>query len=264
MRRRACTRDVARIAFPVSRQAFCRARGTFSRSPERQAALLSDRIGTHFNGLAAPVVHRTRIKICGITRPEDARCAVAGGADAIGLVFYGPSPRCVSAAQAREICAVLPPFVVPVGLFVDADADAVNTVLAEVPLGLLQFHGSEAPAYCEGFDRPYMKALRMRPDIDVEAEARRYHSAAGLLLDSYKAGVPGGTGETFDWQRVPLSLRQRIVLAGGLNPDNVGAAVAELRPYAVDVSGGVEHAPGCKDPEKIARFVAAVGEADRR
>jgi len=201
---------------------------------------------------------RTRIKICGITRPQDGQHAARLGADAIGLVFYAPSPRAVSIEQAKAICDALPPFVTRVGLFVDAARDEINKVLAEVPLDLLQFHGDEAPADCEGYGRPYIKALRMAEGIDVLVEAKTYQRAAGILLDSYEAGVPGGTGQTFDWQRVPTEVKQQIILAGGLNPQNVAKAIELLRPYAVDVSGGVEAAKGIKDKDKMTAFMNEV------
>lgn len=206
---------------------------------------------------------RTRVKICGITRVEDALAAVQAGADAIGLVFYSRSPRAVDAATARSICAALPPFVTTVGLFVDADADFVNAVLQQVPLDTLQFHGAETPEYCERFGRPFLKALRMHDSIDLAAERSRYGAARALLLDTYRPGVPGGTGEIFDWQRVPRELAGHIVLAGGLSPANVGAAIEAVRPYAVDVSGGVESAPGIKDARRIREFIAAASRVDQ-
>lgn len=205
---------------------------------------------------------RTRVKICGITRVEDGLAAVAAGADAIGLVFYPASPRAVTLAQAAAICAALPPFVAAVGLFVDADSEQIARVLAQVPLSTLQFHGNETPAQCERFQRPYVKALRMRDETDVVAELGRYTHAQALLLDTYRAGTPGGTGESFDWQRIPPAVAGRIVLAGGLNPDNVGIAVRQVRPYAVDVSGGVESAPGIKDHARVRAFIDAVRQAD--
>lgn len=208
-------------------------------------------------------LRRTRIKICGITNVDDALAAAAAGADAIGLVFYPGSPRAVTIAIARDVCEVLPPFVAAVGLFVDAESALIREVLSTVPLDLLQFHGVETAETCVQFDRPYIKALRMRDDVDLLDEALQFSGARGLLLDTYRAGVAGGTGETFDWQRIPAAMRSRIVLAGGLNPDNVGAAVRQIRPYAVDVSGGVESAPGRKDASKIEQFVAAVYRADQ-
>lgn len=201
---------------------------------------------------------RTRIKICGITRPEDGLEAARLGADAIGLVFYGPSPRCVTVEQAQAVLAALPPFVTSVGLFVNAGAEEVRQVLGQVPLDLLQFHGDESPAYCAGFGRPYIKALRMREGIDLAAEAGHYAGARGLLLDTYQAGTPGGTGTTFDWQRVPTDLPLPVILAGGLDAVNVAEAVRTVRPYAVDVSGGVEQGKGIKSAAKMAAFIRGV------
>jgi phosphoribosylanthranilate isomerase len=200
---------------------------------------------------------RTRVKICGITRIEDALAAAAAGADAIGLVFAAASPRCVTPAQACALCAVLPPFVTAVGLFVDAPAAEVRAVLGQVPLDLLQFHGSEPAQACRGFGRPYIKAIHMKDGLDVGVEAGRYPDAAGLLLDVYHPRLAGGSGERFDWTRVPRDLGRPLVLAGGLTPDNVAQAVRQVRPYAVDVSSGVEQAKGIKDAAKIAAFVDA-------
>lgn len=199
-----------------------------------------------------------RIKICGITRVEDALAAAEAGADAIGLVFYPPSPRAVSAEQAADIVRALPPFVTTVGLFADAEADDVRRVLRQVPLDLLQFHGDEPAAYCRQFQRPWMKALRVRPGDDLNQLAARWPDAAGILLDSYKAGVPGGTGETFDWSAIPAERKWPLVLAGGLDAANVVSAIAATRPWAVDVSGGVEASKGIKDSEKIQAFVQEV------
>lgn len=198
-----------------------------------------------------------RIKICGITRVDDALAAVAAGADAIGLVFYARSPRAVSIEQARAIVAALPPFVTSVGLFVDMGRAELESVLARVPLDLLQFHGDEPPERCEGFKRPYIKALRVKAGDDIAAEVNRYASAQGVLLDTYVEGVPGGTGEAFDWSLVPQGLSKPLILAGGLHPDNVATAVAQVRPYAVDVSGGVEASKGIKDAQKIDAFIRA-------
>lgn len=205
---------------------------------------------------------RTRVKICGITRVEDAQAAVAAGADAIGLVFYAPSPRAVTVAQARAICAALPPFVATVGLFVNAEADAVREVLREVPLDLLQFHGDEDAGYCAQFPRPYLKALRMRDDVDVASVLAEHARARALLLDTYHPTLRGGTGAVFDWEAIPGALRNRVVLAGGLNEHNVADAIAQVRPYAVDVSGGVEAAPGIKDAQRIKAFMTGVWRAD--
>lgn len=198
-----------------------------------------------------------RVKICGITNCDDAVGAVDAGADALGLVFYAKSPRAVSAAQAAQIARSVAPFVTLVGLFVNADAAEVERVLARVPLNLLQFHGDEDAAFCEQFGRPYIKALRMQEGLDVQAAMEAHPNARGFLLDAYRPGVPGGTGETFDWQRVPQGSGAHIVLAGGLVPENVARAIAEARPQAVDVSGGVEASPGRKDPHKVAAFIRA-------
>lgn len=205
---------------------------------------------------------RTRVKICGISREQDARAAAAAGADAIGFVFHEPSPRAVDAGLAAAICEQLPPFVTTVGLFVDPTAAAVRAVLQRVPLDLLQFHGEEPQSFCGGFGRPWIKALRMRPEARLETALGQHDRARALLVDSYRPGVPGGTGQTFDWGRLPPALAPRLVLAGGLNADNVAAAVQRVRPWAVDVSGGVEVAPGIKCPDRIEAFVAAVRWAD--
>lgn len=213
----------------------------------------SVRIGALF--LSGKAVTYTRIKICGITSSVDATAAAEAGADAIGLVFYKPSPRFVETERAREIAFSAGPFLTLVGLFVDAEADFVQSVLARVPLHLLQFHGNESAGYCESFQRPYMKAIRMRPDLDVEAELARYSSAAGILLDAYCPGVPGGTGATFDWRRVPRDTTRPLVLAGGLTADNIADALAATEVYGVDVSGGVELTPGKKCASKIQTFI---------
>jgi len=198
-----------------------------------------------------------RVKICGITRVEDALAAAAAGADAIGLVFYAGSPRAVGVEQARAIIAALPPFVTTVGLFVDAGRDELVHILASVPLDLLQFHGDESAEQCEGFGRPYIKALRVRAGDDIVARVADYPGAQGILLDAYVEGVPGGTGEAFDWSLIPQGLSKPLILAGGLRPDNVAAAVARVRPYAVDVSGGVEASKGIKDAQKVGAFIRA-------
>lgn len=207
-----------------------------------------------------------RIKICGITRPEDAVVAAQAGADAIGLVFYPKSPRAVTIEQAQAICAVLPPFVTTVALFVDAEHFVIEDVVREVPIDLLQFHGSEDAAVCANFTTPYIKAIRMKDDIDLAEMASEYRSARGLLLDAYSASGAGGTGESFDWDRVRPEVHQGldtpIILAGGLGPDNVAEAIRQVRPFAVDVSSGVEQAKGIKHADKINAFVKAVREAD--
>lgn len=204
-----------------------------------------------------------RIKICGITSEADAVAAAEAGADAIGLNFHPASPRAIDVAQAQAICAVLPPFVTTVGLFVDAPAERIAAILEQVPLQMLQFHGDEPAADCSRWQRPWLKALRMRDDVDVAALGASYRAAEALLLDSYRPGVPGGTGETFDWRRIPSALPRPLVLAGGLTPENVAEAIRIVRPQAVDVSGGVERAKGVKDAEVMQAFVDAVRRADR-
>ncbi len=201
---------------------------------------------------------RIRIKICGITRVEDALAAVRLGVDALGLVFYPPSPRALTAEQAQIIIAALPPFVTTVGLFVNEEETTIHSLLRQVPLDLLQFHGDESEADCCRYGRPYIKALRMKEGVNIENQARLYQTAAGILLDSYQQDVPGGTGQTFDWTRIPV-LTQPLILAGGLNATNVRAAIQSVRPYAVDVSGGVEAAKGLKDKQKITAFINEVG-----
>lgn len=201
----------------------------------------------------------TRIKVCGITSVEDARAAVAAGAEALGLVFYRKSPRFVTVEQAREIVHSVPPFITLVGLFVDASDHEIETVLQAVPLTLLQFHGREKDSDCRRWGLRYIKALRVRPEESVEEMAGKYPGACALLLDTYRKGIPGGTGETFDWQLVPPDLSRPVILAGGLHPDNVADAIQQVAPYAVDVSSGVERAPGIKDHEKIEAFAKASG-----
>lgn len=205
---------------------------------------------------------RTRIKICGLTRPADAEAAAAQGVDALGIVFYSPSPRSVSLAQAAEIAAAVPPFVTLVALFVNPETQFVERVIDRIPVGMLQFHGDESSGFCEQFRMPYLKALRMRPDVDPAQEALPYRSAAGLLLDTYRPGVPGGTGEAFGWEAIPPGLKRPVVLAGGLHAGNVGEAISQVRPAAVDASSGVEGAPGEKDARMIAGFIQAVRDAD--
>jgi phosphoribosylanthranilate isomerase len=204
---------------------------------------------------------KTRIKICGITRVEDALAAARLGADAVGLVFYAGSPRAVTIGRAREIIDALPPFVVPVGLFVNADAATVRDTLAAVPVQLLQFHGDETPDFCDGFGRPFLRALRVRKGADLLQYAREFHAAKGLLLDAWVEGVHGGTGATFDWSLIPPDLPMPVILSGGLNPDNVEQAVRRVRPWAVDVSSGVESAKGIKDAAKIEAFINGVRNA---
>lgn len=204
----------------------------------------------------------TRVKICGITRSEDALAAAHAGADAIGLVFAPASPRRVSAAQAAAIVAALPPFVTSVALFVDPLAEQVRAVLEALRPDLLQFHGDEPPDFCAAFGLPYIKAVRVRPETDLLQYAARYAGARGLLLDAYHPDRHGGTGRRFDWDLIPADLPRPIVLAGGLDPDNVAAAVRQVRPWAVDVSSGVESAKGIKDAGRVARFMREVRNAD--
>ncbi|MCQ2034958.1 MULTISPECIES: phosphoribosylanthranilate isomerase [Stutzerimonas] len=202
-----------------------------------------------------------RSKICGITRVDDALTAAKAGADAIGLVFYAKSPRAVDVRQARQIVTALPPFVTTVGLFVNASRCEINEILDAVPLDMLQFHGDETPAQCEGFHRPWFKALRVGNGEDIETQVARYANASGILLDTFVAGVPGGTGERFDWSLIPAALAKPLILAGGLTAENVQQAIAQVRPYAVDVSGGVEASKGVKDASKVMAFVGRVRSA---
>lgn len=200
---------------------------------------------------------RTRVKICGITRRQDAEFSVEMGADALGFVFYSPSPRAVTIAQAQEIITGLPPFVSIVALFVNASAEEVFACLNTLPISTLQFHGDESPEYCKQFNHPYMKALRMREGVDLQAEVSRYSSASAILVDSYQPGVPGGTGQVFDWSLIS-DINMPLILAGGLDVSNVANAIEQVKPYAVDVSGGVEQAKGIKDTMKISKFMQEV------
>lgn len=202
-----------------------------------------------------------RSKICGITRIEDALLAIAAGADALGFVFYPQSPRAVTVAQAQSIIAALPPFVTTVGLFVNATRSELNELLSVLPLDLLQFHGDESPGDCAGYSRPYIKALRVKSGDDIALLAAPYAQASGILLDTYVPGTPGGTGAAFDWSLVPRHLSKPIILAGGLTVQNVFAAIEQVQPYAVDVSGGVEISKGIKDAAKIEDFLREVRRA---
>jgi len=204
----------------------------------------------------------TAVKICGITRPEDALAAARAGAHAIGLVFYAKSPRHVTPTRAAEIIRVLPPFVTTVGLFVDATAEGVRAALAEAPVGLLQFHGDETPEFCRQFKRPYVKAVRVKAGVDLLQYAQDYHDAKALLLDAYVEGLHGGSGAAFDWSLIPRGLPLPVILSGGLTPENVADAMRRVRPSAVDVSSGVESAKGIKDAQKIAAFIKGVRNAD--
>jgi phosphoribosylanthranilate isomerase len=208
------------------------------------------------------VTHRTRIKICGLREPAHARLAAETGADAIGLVFWARSPRFVTPAQAQAVAGAVPPFVSTVGLFVDPAAEEVRQVLAQVPLDLLQFQGDEGDAFCAQFGRPFVKAVRMEEGIDLVEWARRFPRAKALLLDAHVPGEKGGTGRTFDWGRIPRDLSIPLILSGGLTVDNVGRAVREVQPWAVDVSSGVEASRGSKDPVKIVEFIRSVQRED--
>ncbi len=205
---------------------------------------------------------RTRIKICGLTREADVDAAVDAGADAIGLVFYAPSPRAVTVARAAELARRLPPFVTPVGLFVNADAATIDAALQALPQLLLQFHGDETPEECERWNRPYLRAARMAPGFDLLDFAHRFSSAQAVLLDAFVDGYGGG-GKVFDWSLLPPSVPSPVVLSGGLSAANVIDGVLKVRPCAVDVSSGVEVAKGLKDAGQMRQFCDAVREADR-
>ncbi len=204
---------------------------------------------------------RTRIKICGITRPADAVAAAQAGADAIGLVFYPPSPRFLNVERAREIRDALPPFVQAVALFVNPDAAQVAQVIGRVHPALLQFHGEETPEFCAQFGLPFIKACRVAQGVDLLKYLRPFSAASGWLLDAH-VGEYGGAGASFDWSLVPARLARPLVLSGGLTRGNVGEAVRRVRPWAVDVSSGVESSKGIKDAAKIAAFIAEVRNAD--
>ncbi|MFC0338946.1 phosphoribosylanthranilate isomerase [Kushneria avicenniae] len=203
---------------------------------------------------------RTRIKICGLTRESDVDAAVKAGADALGFVMWPGSKRALTVERLEQLAARVPPFVTRVGLFVDQDPDLITCCASW--LDMLQFHGDEPPEACDIYGMSWLKALRMRDDIDLSREAARYHRARGLLLDAWRPGVPGGTGETFDWSRVPHDLAAPIILAGGLTPDNIGSAIDRIAPYGVDVSGGVEAEAGLKDHDLIKRFIDQARRAD--
>jgi len=204
----------------------------------------------------------SRVKICGITRLQDAQVAISAGASALGFVFYAPSVRYIEPTKAAEIVAALPPFVTVTALFVNESAAVVNEIISIVQPDLLQFHGDEDADYCEQFERPFIKALRVKPDLDLKAAIARFDSARAVLLDTYVKGVPGGTGEAFNWQLIPAQIAPNIILAGGLDELNVASAIAQVRPFAVDVSGGVEASAGLKSAEKIAAFMSQVNKAN--
>ncbi|KPK12782.1 MAG: N-(5'-phosphoribosyl)anthranilate isomerase [Acidithiobacillales bacterium SG8_45] len=204
---------------------------------------------------------RIRAKICGITREQDALAAAENGADAIGLVFHKPSPRHISIETAVTIASVVPPFVTRVGLFVDAEVAAIEAVLGSGCVDLLQFHGNESPEDCRRFGLPYIKAVAMREGVILPEIAEHYADAAGLLVDAYVPGMEGGSGQTFDWSRIPASPGKPVILAGGLTPENVAEAIHQVRPYAVDVSSGVESSKGIKDAARIATFMREVNQS---
>jgi len=205
---------------------------------------------------------QTRIKICGITREQDVSAVASIGADALGLVFYEKSPRHVSVQQAAQLARAVPPFVTVVGLFVNPSVDYVHEVLAKVPMDVLQFHGEEIPELCAQFGKPYLKAIRVKAGVNLVECAARYAGAQGLLLDAFVEGTQGGTGESFDWSLIPHDLPLPVILSGGLHAGNVAEAIRRVRPYAVDVSSGVEAAKGIKDAAKIAAFIKEVKNVD--
>ncbi len=205
---------------------------------------------------------RTRVKFCGITLGEDAAAAVETGADAIGFVFDPKSARAISAEAAHEIVARLPPLISTVALFRDAEPAAIEKVLARLRPAFLQFHGRESPEFCRTFRHPYLKAIPMSEPQDLEKWAERYSDAHALLLDSHSQGAMGGTGKPFDWALISKSVKKPLVLAGGLNPGNVARAITMARPYAVDVSSGIESAPGIKDLQHMREFIQQVRHAD--
>lgn len=204
----------------------------------------------------------TRIKICGITRPQDALTATHLGADALGLVFFNGSKRCITIEQARNITAVIPPFISVVGLFVNENADSIQQILTHIPIEILQFHGDESPEFCRQFHRPYLKAIRVRSHEDIIHATQHYPDARGILLDAHIEGTYGGTGQPFDWSLLPTQWDNNWILAGGLNPHNITQALITTGATAVDVSSGVESAAGIKNTEKIESFINAIRQAN--
>jgi len=207
---------------------------------------------------------RTRIKVCGFTNPENAVAAASEGIDAIGLVFYPPSPRHVTLEQAQEIVAAVPAFVTTVALFVDASQGAIEEVLSQVPIDLIQFHGDETATFCRSLGRPFVKAVRMRPETDLMQIAEDFYDASALLLDTYHPDLKGGTGHHFDWNLIPENFPIPIVLAGGIGVENAQQAIGQAQPYALDVSSGVERYKGMKDINKIVELITEVELGDRR
>ncbi len=206
--------------------------------------------------------HRTRVKFCGITRQADAAFAVRLGVDALGFVFHPKSPRYIEPADAGGIISGLPPFVTSVGLFVDHSHDEVEEIISQSSIDLVQFHGDESPEFCEQISRPYFKAVRVKDETDINGIAASYRFARGLLLDAYVAGIPGGSGERFDWSKVPTDLTLPIIMAGGLNSGNVAEVVQRLRTSGVDVSSGIETSPGLKDEQQMQSFMTTVKTTD--
>ncbi len=203
-----------------------------------------------------------RIKICGLTRDEDVHNAVVEGADALGFVLYKPSPRAVTAEQAAELIQKVPAFVTTVALFVNERAEEIHRVLSVCPFDLLQFHGDETAEFCRQFNRPYMKAIRVRSSDDIDRAVQQFPDTKALLLDAYVENLPGGTGQAFDWRLIP-QLSVPWVLAGGLNSSNVAAAINQVKPFAVDISGGIEASKGIKDRIKIQEFISEVRNVER-
>jgi len=208
------------------------------------------------------MINRTRIKICGITRLQDAMDAASLGVDALGFVFVKSSPRWVNSSQALAIISKMPPFVQTVGLFMNNSEQEVTEILQATPLNLLQFHGDESPQYCSSFGLPYIKAIPMGGGVDPVAYANEHADAVGFLLDSHAKGESGGSGDAFNWDSVPNGIAKPLILAGGLNIENVASAVVQVKPYAVDVSSGVEASKGVKDLDKMAKFVRGVQQGD--
>jgi phosphoribosylanthranilate isomerase len=209
------------------------------------------------------MTERTRIKICGLREPAHARIAADAGADAIGLIFHPPSSRFASVEEAARVCAALPPYVMAVGVFVDAEAHEIRRIVHGARLDLLQFQGDEPPDFCAQFGKPFVRAVRMEAGVDLLEYARRFSAARALLLDAHVPGTPGGTGLTFDWAAIPRDFPMPLILSGGLDASNVGNAVRTVRPWAVDVSSGVESSRGVKDPAKIVEFIRKVRHEDR-
>lgn len=211
-----------------------------------------------FSAVLTALPHRVRVKVCGITRLEDAQAAIAAGVDALGFVFYPPSPRYISPAAAAALIKKLPPFVSVIGLVVNPTREEVEQLLATTPLDMLQFHGEETNDFCQQFNFPWIKAIAMKPDDSLSEKLQAYPQARAVLLDTWHPDLKGGTGQVFDWAQVPANLSKPVILAGGLTPQNVSDAITAVKPFAVDVSGGVEKAKGIKDTDLIEAFIAAV------